>query len=130
MGWMRTILLGDVGNRLDIADTEREITSLKARQQTSARSLRTRADLIDRLRRELGEQKLAIQALTRFLVANGIVDQDALDEFIEEVDGEDGVIDGQMALDPASRRLQFPKKAIEEGTFRKIAEQDVGLDAE
>lgn len=122
MGWMRTILLGDIGNRLDIGDAEKEIASLKARQQTSARRLRTRDDQIDRLQRELGEQKLAIQALTRFLVAHGIVDQDALDEFIKDVDGEDGVIDGQMALDPGSRRLQFPKKTIKEGTFRKAGE--------
>jgi hypothetical protein len=29
MGWGRTLLLGDIGNRLDIEDTERDIERLK-----------------------------------------------------------------------------------------------------
>ncbi len=29
MGWGRTLLLGDIGSRLDIADTERDIEKLK-----------------------------------------------------------------------------------------------------
>src|SRR4029450_13939061 len=29
MGWGRTLLLGDIGNRLDIENTERDIASLK-----------------------------------------------------------------------------------------------------
>ncbi len=29
MGWIRTILLGDIGNRLDIEDSEQEIERLK-----------------------------------------------------------------------------------------------------
>ena len=28
MGWGRTLLLGDIGNRLDIEDTERDIAHL------------------------------------------------------------------------------------------------------
>ena len=29
MGWGRTFLLGNIGNRLDIEDTERDIAGLK-----------------------------------------------------------------------------------------------------
>jgi hypothetical protein len=29
MGWARTLLLGDIGNRLDIKDTQRDIARLK-----------------------------------------------------------------------------------------------------
>ncbi len=29
MGWGRTLLLGDIGNRMDIADTEEEIRRIK-----------------------------------------------------------------------------------------------------
>ncbi|MGB1130013.1 MAG: hypothetical protein ACPG4K_08180 [Haloferula sp.] len=119
---MRTILLGDIGNRLDIEDTEREIASLQAQQNSSARALRDRDDEIGRLKREVGQQKLAIEALTRFLVLKGTIDQKQLDEFIKEVDAEDGVIDGMMALDPVAHRLCFPKKRIEEGTFRKTTD--------
>jgi hypothetical protein len=30
MGWARTLILGDVGNRLDISDCEKDIQVLKA----------------------------------------------------------------------------------------------------
>ena len=33
MGWGRTLVLGDIGDRLDIADTEREISNLRSRSQ-------------------------------------------------------------------------------------------------
>ncbi|MBB5350581.1 hypothetical protein HNR46_000809 [Haloferula luteola] len=123
MGWMRTILLGDIGNRLDISDTEQEIASLKEVQKCTTKSISDREDQIDQLLREVGTQKLAIQALTRFIVSKGIILQDELDDFIKEVDAEDGVIDGQMTIDPSSRRLHFPKKSVEDGTFRKMPPQ-------
>lgn len=109
MGWMRTILLGDIGNRLDIADNEEELATLKASQRRSTQALRAKENEIQRLKRELGEQKLAIQALTRFLVSNGTVDQASFDDFIREVDAEDGVVDGQMTLSQESQRLHFSR---------------------
>ena len=35
MGWGRTLFLGDIGNRLDIEDTERDIGSLKREHTTT-----------------------------------------------------------------------------------------------
>ncbi|MEP4079524.1 hypothetical protein [Haloferula sp.] len=107
---MRTILLGDVGNRLDIADTEREIKSLKQQQRNSRATLAGKDHKILNLQAELSRQKLAIQALSRFLVAKGIIQQDELDDFISEVDAEDGELDGKMDLNSKSLKLQFPKK--------------------
>ena len=120
MGWMRTLLLGDIGNRLDIADAEREIASLKSIQRTSAGNLGARDSRVRQLQEELGRQKLAIQALTRFLVTKGVVSESELDEFIEEVDAEDGVIDGQMTLNPASQKLAFPKRKAGAPPARQI----------
>ncbi len=109
MGWMRTLLLGDIGNRLDIADAEREIALVRSSQARNAQKLQSREGQIKALQDELGRQKLAVQALTRFLVARNVISQSELDDFIKEVDAEDGVIDGKMSLNPIKKRLVFKK---------------------
>lgn len=121
MGWMRTLLLGDIGNRLDIADAEREVSRLRSSQQKTVRNLQTRDLEVGKLKDELERQKLATQALTRFLVEKKIIDEEALAKFIEVVDAEDGVIDGKMSIDTHGRRLVFDsKKEVPEGTFKSI----------
>ena len=114
MGWMRTLLLGDIGNRLDIADTERNVSGLRQSQQRTLQGLNARELEISALKKEVGRQNLAIQALTRFLVEKNLVDEQELQEFIESVDAEDGVLDGKLALDATAKpRLvfQFEEKA-------------------
>ena len=37
MGWARTLLLGDIGNRLDIGDAERDIEQLRKRVSRKSR---------------------------------------------------------------------------------------------
>ncbi|MGC6459410.1 MAG: hypothetical protein ACON4R_13700 [Akkermansiaceae bacterium] len=110
MGWLKTILLGEIGNRMDIDRNEESLNLLRKQQAIDART-RHRKDLdIQRLESQLARQNLAIQALTRFLVKEGIVSREKLDEFIEIVDIEDGVVDGKLALDPEKRRLVFDYK--------------------
>lgn len=109
MAWMRTLLLGDIGNRLDIADAEREISLVRSSQARSARNLQAGEIHINALRDEIGRQKLAIQALTRFLVERNVISSSELNDFINEVDSEDGEVDGKMSLDPVKKRLVFRK---------------------
>jgi hypothetical protein len=121
MGWMRTILLGDIGNRLDIEDTERDIARLRRKQSRDAKALVTKRREIDALKDEVGQLKLATHALTRFLIEKGQIDLNELEDFIREVDLEDGKIDGKIAVDPSTRRLRFAEKPdIPEGAFRKM----------
>lgn len=120
MGWMRTLLLGDIGNRLDIADTEREISAVRAAHAKSVSNLQRSKGQIEAMRDEIGRQKLAIQALARFLVNREIISATELADFIREVDAEDGVVDGKMSIDPVNRRLVFPENNLKDGTFRKI----------
>ncbi|MCB1129907.1 MAG: hypothetical protein KDN05_02185 [Verrucomicrobiae bacterium] len=119
MGWARTLLLGDIGNRLDIADAEASIASLQRTQQAARNALVSREHELAVLKDELGRQKLAIQALTRFLVEKQVISAGELEDFIAVIDAEDGVVDGKMEIDSATRRLSFPRKVIPEGTFRK-----------
>ena len=96
MGWMRAILLGDIGNRLDIADTEKEIGNLRRNNREKADVLNNHAQVIHELREALGQQTLVIQALTRFLIQKGLVVEAELSAFIDELDAEDGSRDGRM----------------------------------
>ena len=57
-GWMRTILLGDIGNRLDIADTEEDIRLLRHRHQEKAEQLDENAAAIRKLREAIARQTL------------------------------------------------------------------------
>ena len=107
MGWMRTLLLGDLGNRLDIANTEREIRSVKTANTRSRAQLAAKTTQISNLHCELGRQKLAIEALTRFLIAKGLIDSTELGKFIESVDAEDGEIDGRLAFDGSTGKLRM-----------------------
>jgi chromosome condensin MukBEF ATPase and DNA-binding subunit MukB len=107
MGWMRTLLLGDIGNRLDIADAEDQIGLLKSQQKQARQRLVQKELTIENLRSEVAQQRLAIQALTRFLVKKEILAADELDDFIKEVDAEDGVIDGKMSMTEGKVRLRF-----------------------
>ena len=34
MGWARTLLLGDIGNRVDIADAERDVADVRRRHRS------------------------------------------------------------------------------------------------
>ena len=123
MGWMRTLLLGDIGNRLDIEDTERDVARLHRKQETSARKLDAKNRQIEVLRNEIAELKLATHALTRFLIERGTIDEQELEQFISDVDAEDGIIDGKIAVDLTTRRLRFAeKRTIHDGTFKKIDE--------
>ncbi len=128
MGWMRTLILGDIGNRLDIADTEADIRALRNKHQAGAKTLEDKTREIDRLKNELGRQALAIQALTRFLISKSIVEEEELARFITEIDAEDGIMDGKIAAGPA-RAHQIPHPPlinIPPGTYRKSEEQGPG----
>lgn len=122
MGWARTLLLGDIGNRLDIADAEAEINRIERQQFRANSALDAKEREIASLKDELGRQKLATQALTRFLIEKGIIEAAELADFISQVDAEDGVTDGKMSIDPSTRRLRFERKEIPDGAFRKIGD--------
>ena len=115
---MRTLLLGDIGNRMDIADAENQIAFLEKRQKLASQALTSKELKISVLQAELERQRLATTALSRFLIEKGVIEEVELEEFIQEVDAEDGVIDGKLAIDPNSRRLVI-KPAIPEGVYRK-----------
>ncbi len=97
MGWIRTILLGDIGNRLDIEDSEQEIERLKR----SVRSLEGRSDpshdQIAVLAAENAELKLYLVATLRLLMEKGIFSREDIETMSSTIDWEDGIADGKFS---------------------------------
>jgi len=95
MGWGRTLLLGDLGNRLDIEDTEREIKELKRRMHGAFNKDMSQDEKIDALALENAELKLYLASLVRLLVKHGAITPEELRTVVEQVDAEDGSVDGK-----------------------------------
>ena len=99
MGWGRTLLLGDIGNRLDIEDTERDIAQLKRKIAGSFDKDMSQDQKIDALIQENAELKLYLASLIRLLMAKGSITQQELEAMVKSVDAEDGIQDGQLNTD-------------------------------
>ena len=90
MGWLRTIFLGDIGNRLDIGDVENDLARTRRQLRSRDREVQKR---IDELEKENDELKLCLAGLVRLLIQRGAFSREDLVALIEEIDREDGVAD-------------------------------------
>ena len=95
MGWGRTLLLGDIGNRLDIEDTEREIAKLSRDIFKSSLRDMSQDQKIDALLKENAELKLYLAALIRLLTVKGTLSREELKTMVDAVDAADGSSDGK-----------------------------------
>ena len=99
MGWGRTFLLGDVGNRLDISDCEADIRVLKE----SLMEIHQEGQNIDSellvVQRENDHLKLYLAAITRLLVSKGILTTEEIEKMVDIIDAEDGAMDGKVRGD-------------------------------
>ena len=89
MGWGRTLLLGDVGNRLDIGDCEREIASLRTKLRQKSKNDLNQDETLENLRQEVDELKLCLSSVTRILTAKGLLDEVELARFAQVIDDDD-----------------------------------------
>jgi hypothetical protein len=100
MGFLSHILLGDLGQSLDIEKTRSAVKDQAMQQARNTSKLFNAGIEIDRLKRQNGELRLAVVALTRFLIERGVVNEGELEAFIREIDAQDGTIDGSLASPP------------------------------
>ncbi|MFW6088608.1 MAG: hypothetical protein ACODAB_02575 [Gemmatimonadota bacterium] len=75
MGWMRTIFLGDIGNRLDIADTEESLSLLGRRMRLSDDRDAEQDAAIRELESEIDELRLLSISLVGILEREGLVNE-------------------------------------------------------
>jgi len=88
MGWGRTFLLGDIGNRLDIADTERDVARLRRRLASKSRIDRGQDERLEELENENDQLKLYLASLIRLLVSKGTLSKDEITTFVEIIDAD------------------------------------------
>ena len=93
MGWGRTLFLGDIGNRLDIADAERDIRSLKRELDAATRGRWTQDELVTALSAENAELKLYLASIVRLLVQRGTLAREEIEAMVAAIDQEDGRVD-------------------------------------
>ena len=89
MGWMRTIFLGDIGNRLDIEDAEKSIRALRASLSKAKRTTRTNEDRISALEEENEQLELLVTMLLRRLQEKNILNGDEIRSLAEIIDPPD-----------------------------------------
>lgn len=93
MGWGRFLLLGDLGQQLDLSDQRREMRDLRAELRRTQRS-QADATTLAELRAENDELRLYLTALMRLLAAKGVVTREELEQIVAAIDAEDGESDG------------------------------------
>lgn len=95
MGWGRTFLLGDIGNRLDIDDCEQDIRVLKE----SLMEMYQEGHAVDAelrvVQMENNQLKLYLAALIRLLTGKGIIAREDIQKMVDIIDAEDGAMDGK-----------------------------------
>ncbi|MFC1764929.1 hypothetical protein ACFL6U_23015 [Planctomycetota bacterium] len=94
MGWGRTLFLGDIGNRLDIEDTEHDIHQLKQKLARTQNKDAAHEQLIKELIVEQAQMKLYLASIARLLLAKGHISREELEAMVDAIDAEDGRTDG------------------------------------
>ena len=97
MGWLRYMLLGDLGQQLDLDEQKAQMDSMRdelRRARPYAPSSQPQGDT-RRLQKEIDELRLYVAALTRLLVSSNVVDKAELGRVVQEIDASDGDSDNR-----------------------------------
>ncbi len=86
MGWARTLLLGDIGNRLDIADTERDVEHVREELRRSRHLDASQDKAIQQLQRENEQLELCVALLIKSLERKGVLTSDELRKLVDMID--------------------------------------------
>lgn len=93
MGWGRTLLLGDMGNRLDISDCEADIRVLKESLMAIHQEENEVDSELHAVQMENNELKLYIASLMRLLISKNVLTKEEIQGMVDIIDGEDGAMD-------------------------------------
>jgi hypothetical protein len=99
MGWGRTFLLGDIGNRQDISDCEEDIRVLKESLMEIHHEEQNIDSELLAVQRENDHLKLYLAAITRLLISKGLLSKEEIEKMVDIIDAEDGAMDGKARGD-------------------------------
>ena len=86
MGWGRMMILGNVGQQLDIGDLEQAVTDMQNAVLDNQRTDLDQAKTIGTLRRENQDLKLYLATLIRLLVSKGIIKSEEIETVVRAVE--------------------------------------------
>ena len=89
MGWLRTLLLGDIGNRLDISDNEVRISRMRRSIRQKSQLDTSQNNRIHALEQCCEQLELTVGSLMKLLAANQVVPQAQLATLVMELEPED-----------------------------------------
>jgi hypothetical protein len=88
MGWGRMLLLGNVGQQLDIGDLSGEIAGMQSAILENQNVDLEQAQSIALLRRENQDLKLYLATLMRLLVSKGVLKQEEVETTVGAIEAE------------------------------------------
>ena len=88
MGWGRMLLLGNVGQQLDIGDLSGEIAGMQSAFLENQQVDLKQAQSIALLRRENQELKLYLATLLRLLVSKGVLKPEEVETTVRAIETE------------------------------------------
>jgi hypothetical protein len=86
MGWGRMMLLGNVGQQLDIGDLENAIEQMRGDSAQKDQLDREQGQDIAQLQNENHELKLYLATLIRLLVSKGVLKQEEVDATVSAIE--------------------------------------------
>jgi hypothetical protein len=86
MGWGRMMLLGNVGQQLDIGDLESTVEQMRSEVAQKDQIDREQGQDIERLKSENRELKLYLATLIRLLVSKGVLKQEEVDATVSAIE--------------------------------------------
>ncbi|NOS72226.1 MAG: hypothetical protein HOP33_20165 [Verrucomicrobia bacterium] len=86
MGWGRMMLLGNVGQQLDIGDIENAVTEMQGAFLDNQRVDLDQAKSIAALKRENRDLKLYLATLIRLLVSKGVVKPEEIETVVRAIE--------------------------------------------
>ena len=86
MGWGRMMLLGNVGQQLDIVDLENVVEQMRAETAQNEQIDRAQGRDIEQLKNENRELKLYLATLIRLLVSKGVLKQEEVDATVSAIE--------------------------------------------
>ena len=99
MGWGRYLLMGDLGQQLDLSDQRAEIDRLRSEIRQSRSAAPDRSRQLEELQADNEELRLYLAAVVRILVSKGVVTVDEMKQVVDAIDAQDGSVDGKYSGD-------------------------------
>ncbi len=96
MGWGRMLLLGDMGQQMDIEDHRENLLKLARENSRLRQTGDSQASRVARLEQENDELKLYLASIVRLMVTKGVFSKEELARVVELVDASDGAADGKF----------------------------------